>query len=399
MRITLDRALNWMTAFAVVFSLYAHTFFDADSAEVTPISAMAIAGGLMAMSSLWFVRMRLATASSRVGIVASFCLMIALALTAISGVSGIAENGFALSDLGLFLLIVGVPVLIYCNSDRAGLLAAIGFSCAAFALLDAVVNAGAVAGLWAIQDAGGRYVAGSRIERFGGLTGNSHASGVVAFIGVAFLARNGSRLQPTWALALTICGIAAITASLFLIDARRYLLQTVLLVGMLFAPGVRFVPLQIASAITAFGGLIFAWQSSDPEELQRAALMASGWRDAASNLLTGQGVMYRAPTGNDFNALWSARVTESGVLDLAIQFGWAATVLFLVGVMLALGGRRKTVTWPAVLLAVMAGELAYGNPLDGFLGAIAFYAALIWVICDEGRTAGQRETIRTPAYA
>lgn len=51
--------------------------------------------------------------------------------------------------------------------------------------------------------------------------------------------------------------------------------------------------------------------------------------------------------------------------------------------MLALGGRHRVLTWPVVLLAVMPGELAYGNPIDGFLGAVTVFGCLLYVIFDE----------------
>ena len=397
MTLTLDRALAWLTAFAVVFSLYAHTVLGMDSSAITPLSAAAIAAGLLMMSGLWFIRARLAIATTGFGVLASFCLVAALGLGAISGIAGAIDKGVSLNDTGLLLLLVGVPVLVYANSDRASLLTALGWWCAAFALVDAAANMGAVAGFWTLQDAGAIYTDAGRVARFGGLTGNSHASGVVALIGVAYIARHRLSRRPLWKWAATGGALLAIAASLLLIDARRYLGEALLLSALLLVPWARLLPLQLASAAAATAGLIFTWQSTAPEEIQRVALMAAGWRDAADHLVIGEGVIYRTPTGSDFNGLWASRVTESGVLDLAIQLGWAATVLLIGGALLALRGSRKVLPWPAALLAVMIGELAYGNPLEGFVGAVTFYAALVWVICDE--LTPSPGTVRTAAAA
>ncbi len=399
MQIFLYRPLTWLTAFVIVFSLYAHTFLNVDSAVVTPLSAAAIAGGLSALSALWFLRLRFATVSTGSGIVAAFCLLTALGLAMISGVTGVADRGLNLNDLGLLLVIVGVPVLVYCNSDRAELLTALGWWCAAFALMDALANGGAVIGLWHLQDAGARYTDAGRLERFGGLTGNSHASGIVAMIGVAYLARDGLRRRPAWAWAAMLGAILIIGLSLVVIDARRYLGGAALVAGLLMLPGARLVPLQFASAALGASGMAFTWLTRDPEEFQRTALMAAGWRDAAANILVGEGVRYKSLSGIGFNALWSSGVTESGVLDLAIQFGWIATVLFIVGVLIALRGTRRVLPWPAVLLAVMFGQLPYINLLGGFLGTVAFYAALVWIICDELPAARRAAGMPVPAQA
>ena len=395
MTIPLDRLLSWLTAFAVVFSLYAHTFLNTDSAVVTPLSAAAVAGGLSILSGLWFLRMRLATASTSWGIVAAFCLLAAYGLALISGVAGVADRGATLNDLGALLVIVGVPVLVYCNSDRGELLTALGWWCAVFALLDALANGGAFLNLWHLQNAGARYTDAGRLERFGGLTGNSHASGIVAMIGVAFLARDGLRRRPVWAWLLAVGPLIIIGTSLVVIDARRYLGGASLIAMLLLLPGMRRIPLQFASVALGSAGMAFTWQSRDPEELQRTALMAAGWRDAASKILLGDGVSYKTIGGGDFNALWSSGVTESGVIDQAIQFGWLATILLIAGVLIALRGTRRVLTWPAVLLAVFIGALPYASPLGGFVGSVAFYSALVWVICDETRTV--RDPVARPA--
>jgi hypothetical protein len=65
------------------------------------------------------------------------------------------------------------------------------------------------------------------------------------------------------------------------------------------------------------------------------------------------------------------------------------TIVLILSVLLALSAKRPQRTWPAVLLAVMTGELAYGGALAGFLGSIAFYTTLEAVIFDEGHWASR----------
>lgn len=380
----LENLLAWGTAFAIVFSLYAHTFFDAASAEVTPLSAAAIAIGLVAGSVLWARRptfMIPVLASRQLG---AFCLWVAwMAFTAL-GLLGFVDRAPTINDWGRLLLTVGLPALLLCSYSRAALLNAIGICCVAFALADLVANIGALMGTWTLADAGSRREEFGFFDRYGGLTGNSHASGLVAFVAVAFLGPE-VRQRKTWFRAATaLMAILLVVFSLYLIDARRYVVGAVAVLALLWTPLPKRAPLWAASLAIGLGGVLYTFSSFDLEEMQRANLMAAGFSDSAKTIAAGTGIFYKAaPAGIRFTDLWSVGVTESGILDLAIQFGWVATTIFLAGIAWALSGWRAGLTWTTALITVLVGEMAYADPFEGFLGATVFFAALISIICDE----------------
>jgi hypothetical protein len=131
--------------------------------------------------------------------------------------------------------------------------------------------------------------------------------------------------------------------------------------------------------------LAFTWLNPEGDNAQRARLMIEGWNEANEHILTGAGLYYRSKgTSGNFTDLWSIHITESGVLDLAIAFGWMATIVGFLGYFLVLIARRGSVSWQSALVAVIGGELAYGSPLNGFLGATVFFGCLLFMIFDEG---------------
>lgn len=379
-----EKALAWVTAFAIVFSLYAHTFFDAASSDVTPLSASAIAAGLVGGSALWLRNPTFVVPAFAGRQVGAICLWIGWLAFTVLGLLGFLDRAPTINDWGRLLLTVGVPGLLLCSHSRRELLSAIGVWCVGFALADAIANAGALAGTWTLADTGARREEFGFFDRYGGLTGNSHASGLVGFVAVGFLGTAVRRRQTGLRLGLAAGAILVIFASLYLIDARRYVLGAAAVLTLFLLPLPKWSPLWIVSAVIGLGGVAYTFSSFDLEELQRANLMAAGFRDAATNIWSGSGIFYRAaPAGIRFTDLWSVGVTESGVLDLAVQFGWAATAVFLVGVACALSGSRARLTWTTALLTVLAGEMAYADPFEGFLGAVVFFGALISIICDE----------------
>ncbi len=383
----IEKTLAWLTAFAVVFSLYAHTFFGLQSSQVTPIIAMAIAAGLSLISLCFLPRATFSIPHGVVRKLAAFLFVGAWLWFAIFGLLAFVGRAPTPNDWGLYFLEVGVPVLLLFSHARLDLLRAIGWICVGFAVLDAVVNLADVSGFHILGSQGGRYTAFGRVDRYPGLTGNSHAGGLVALVAVCMIAPRMRQPQRWvgWLAAALLLGL--IGASLVLIDARRYTGEAVMAAVFLVVPLWRVIPLQLIGPGVAAWGLYFTFNRFDADNSQRGDLMADAWREASHNIWSGGGLFYRAPPdGSDFSSLWAAGVTESGVLDLATAFGWIATVAFLVAVFLALSAQRTRLAWPAALLAVMAGELAYGDPLNGFLGATLFYACLIFTLCDEGLT-------------
>ncbi len=383
MGMTAGRLLAMVTAIALVFSFYAPTVLGLDPSETTPPLAAVIAFGLGSMSALWLVNPRLATPYGAMRQLAACAFAVAWALFLTVGLAGFFDRSAALNDWGLFLLQVAAPVLLLCSNERASLLRSIGLICTLAALADAAANLGALVGFWDLAHYGGRYIQGVVVQRYPGLTASSHAAGLVGLVAICFTV---TRLKDYRRLAgwlATVAVTALIVTSLFLIDARRYIGEGAV-AGALLILGWRRAPLQFVAMGVGALGVWFTVTSLDGENIQRANLMFDALRDAMQSPWTGGGVFYRAaPSQGDFNALWNAHVTESGILDLAISYGFPATIAFLAAPLLALSGRRPRLTWPAVMLALTTGELAYGDPLVGFLGAVVFFGSLFFVLLDE----------------
>ena len=384
MQFSLERNVVWGTAFVTVFAFYAHTFLGVDSAAVTPAFAVIIAGGLGALSLLWLDSPLLRAPATPVRKLGSFIWWLSWLAFVGFGLAGFAARTPTVADLGLFLVQVGIPVLLIFNNSRVNLLQSLGFFCFVFSILDAVANFGALAGIWHLKEYGGRYTEYGIITRFPGLTGNSHAAGLVNFVAICW---TSSRLRAPrrtfiWVAAAII--VASLFVSLILIDSRRYLYEALAAFLMLLFPLGRRIPLGLIAAGLGLWGLIYTFGHFDPENAQRADLIAIGWREAKEHFWTGSGIFYRSgPSETGLNALWNAYVTESGVVDLVKAYGVPATLLFVFSTTCALSAKRENLTWPPVMLAMLTGELAYGNPLDGFLGSTLFFAALIFVFCDE----------------
>jgi hypothetical protein len=261
-----------------------------------------------------------------------------------------------------------MPVLIALNGRRMQLLNALGWICVAFATADMVAN------IWfALQGAW---------QRDPGLSGNTHAAGLVAFTAVVFLAACKAGWW-RWALILALLG------SLFVIDARRYLGMAVVAIPLLTYRPVSKLPLVVVATVAAAVGLYgtFATGALSFGDNLRASLMLTGLGDALSHPLLGSGPVWRDASGLEatYQSLAGAGVTESGVLDLSIAYGMPSAALFVLAAVLALVATRSRLTSPAVILAMLTAELAFGDSLTGFLGAILFFTSLTICQRDEFR--------------
>ncbi len=120
--------------------------------------------------------------------------------------------------------------------------------------------------------------------------------------------------------------------------------------------------------------------------------MLKGLGDALSHPLLGSGPAWRDTSGLEatYQSLAGAGVTESGFLDLSIAYGVPSAALFLLAAVLALVATRSRLTSPAVMLSMLTAELAFGDSLTGFLGAVLFFTSL--TIC-------QRDELRLLATA
>ena len=279
----------------------------------------------------------------------------------------------------MFALQVGAPVLLSLNPRRLELIVAIGVICVAFAMIDAAANLLAVGRVVELAVYSGRLgVDGVRL-RYPGLSGNTHAAGLVAMVAIVSLGARLRRAAPPRSMLYAVA-IAVLFGSMILIDARRYTALAALgLVVILYKPA-RRVPAALIATLVA-GAAVWAIFRTifDPADDLRARLMLEGLARAAEHPILGRGPAYLDPSAFQpgFQALATEGVTESGVLDLAVAYGIPAVTLLIAACMLALSTRRRAQSTPLVILTLLTAELAFGNPLTGFLGAVLFFACLL----------------------
>ncbi|MHB8529197.1 MAG: hypothetical protein ACYC8V_06760 [Caulobacteraceae bacterium] len=387
MRLSVGDLFAWITGFAAVFALYAHTAFGVPSSSVTPIMAAVIAAGLVGLALAGLATGAIAGCSTPARRASAWFLYLGLLGFIVSAIVGWSRRSAGLSDIGLFGVEVGTPILLVFSDRRSELLRAIGVCCIGFALADAVANFATFAGL-------GEFVGHVGVAGVGyglhylGLAGNSDAAGMVAFIGASYLAVGLRRAPHIWRLA-RLGLMAALFGSLLLIGSRRYEVLAIVAVLIISArPLWRLPPMiTVAALAAAFLTATFTAGYDDFDNRLRGLLMARGFEEAARHPLIGSGVFYRDATGIQatYDSLQGAGVTESGLLDLAISYGVLAAGLFLGASLIALAARRGAPGWPVVILTCTTAELAFGDPLTGFLGSVLSYAALLWCQRDEGR--------------
>ncbi|MGH6986149.1 MAG: hypothetical protein ACRED9_04830 [Caulobacteraceae bacterium] len=374
-----------MTGFSVVFALYAHTIFNTPSKETTPVLAFVIAAGLVGLAVCGF-------ASGRVQVPLTLgrelsCLLIALALGCfvLSTVASFGSRPMGINDWGLFAVEAGVPVLIYLADERGHLLRAVALACIIFALADAGGNVSTFLGWADLVGHAGVIGVGYGLHYLG-YTGNSDAGGLVAFLAISWLAMATPRGWGArkW---LSLAAMALIGFSLFLIGARRYQAFAAISVAILWVAPLGRLPLAaLGIAIAgAFLAATFAAPYGDFDNNLRAELLQVGYAEAQTHPFVGIGPTYRDDTGlkATYDSLQGAGMTESGALDLAIQYGMPAAIFFLLAPLLALSGYRQAPTWCAVVLMCLTAEFAFGGTLTGFLGAVVFFTVLIMCQVDE----------------
>ncbi|SFS29855.1 hypothetical protein SAMN05192570_0281 [Brevundimonas viscosa] len=308
-------------------------------------------------------------------------LSIGLLLAALGGflmstVTVAVVRGYTINEWGVFALQFAVPAMLIFAPRQDDLIKAVLQVCLVVALVDAAANFLAVAGLFELPEMSARVDEFGRRQRYPGLAGNTHAAGLVAFFAACYVASLARvRVTPY----LVLAGLVLL-ASLFLIDARRYLVLTVLAVPLIYHPWSRKVPL-LPLAVSIAGFLLLRTFTADYADLGnklRAMLLEDGWHRAMQNPILGEGVVYRA--AGDLIATYMnlsmAGVTESQALDLAIAYGVLPTALFLLACAIAIAGNRDRVHPPVVILTLMTAELFFGGALTGPLGAIVFFACL-----------------------
>jgi hypothetical protein len=372
------------TGAAATFAFYAHALLGMPPRSVTPLITALVAGGLVLMALLGFLSMRLVSVPEAMRKASAAMLYLAVALCSVSTISGAFERQMDLLDLGLFVVQVGTPVLLFLCFDRIGLLRALCRISVLFALADLTVNLLTlfhIADIARVDGAGSGYGA-----HYTGLPGNSFAEGIVAFVALSYIAA-GVPFSRTWERGIRLLLIVALFGSEYLIRARTDIGISIVAVALLMFRSLRRVP-AVLVAVLISGTLLFAIFHSAPgnnEERLRTDMMATGFAEAKTHVVVGTGVRYRATQDlvATFHSLRQGGITESGALDFATAYGCLATACLYLSALLALLAPRLRQTLPAVILACLTGAMASTGAFGNFFDSILFYGTLIVCQRDE----------------
>ena len=217
------------------------------------------------------------------------------------------DRDLDLKDWGLFALQAGTPLLLFVSTKKRELLQALGLVCVVFAAVDMVANFAGALGLMNLPTYSGRLEdTGIRI-RYPGLSGNTHAAGLVAFVAVSFLAWGFlKRWTPLLVRAPLIVGLLG---SLWLIDARRYLgMALVAVVIAAIRPLQRIPPALVAAGVAGVALESVFVIGIDVDDV-RVRLLTDGARENAQPPLPGGWRALARPGGvAPFMKPWPARV-------------------------------------------------------------------------------------------
>jgi hypothetical protein len=289
------------------------------------------------------------------------------------------ERGLTVNDIGVFLLQGVMAVMLLLDKKCGRFALAIGAWAVIFALTDAAANLLGIIG-WIDIKQPVRTIDGVMNYAYPGLSGSTLAGGFVAFIAVCWLAFAAERVGSIrWIYYATIF---LLVVSLEFISARRYL-GLALAAIMLFTfwrwisrIGLQWISLGLA---TFFLVLIFTASEGDPGNLLRGNLMLNGVSLAIENLVIGRGPTYIAQDGltADFEILSNAHVTESQLLDFAINYGALSALTLLLAILIILAAQSDRLQkYPAIILTCMTAELFFGASLASFAGCLLFYSVL-----------------------
>jgi len=389
---SISKFLAWVAAVAAALIFYADFLTGLPRSETTPPLTAVVLTALALRALLGLPRLELAPARDMTRMASTALLAVALLGFLVSAVYGYLTRPSALPDWGLFALQIGLPVILILTMERGDLIRAICKVCVIFATVDMVANFLAVAGLFELPQLSARVDEFGRSLRYPGLSGNTHAGGLVAFIAMVYLLNlvDFKRIVTTRN-AILAAWTALIFVSLLFIDARRYLVLVLCAGPLLAIPFAKRIPLPavMATVVALMLGKTFTADFADRGNQLRQDLMISGAARAAEHPWLGEGVFYRSGEGliSTFASLSQAGVTESMVLDFSISYGIAATLAFVAACFLAAAGRRASPHPPAIFLALLTAELFFGGVLQGVLGSLLFFACLTYC---------QREQVGVP---
>ncbi|MBV8594165.1 MAG: hypothetical protein JOZ27_07695 [Caulobacteraceae bacterium] len=383
------RLLIFATAFLAVFSLYAHIFVGLPSGVVTPIIAGLIALCVIVTTALLAVPYaERQFGQTPLRWLSLPFLLVFLVGAAMSTFWAAAGRGLSVQDWGVFAVEVGLAVAMLVHPARSTLLRDIGTVAVFFAIADAGANFLAREGIIQLSEYSGRLDADGLRIRYPGLSGNTHAAGIVAMVAIFRIVDSWQQRPPSFDKVLGLGLVVLLFASMIQIDARRY--TDMAAVGIFLAlfplsqlPGVSLLTVGgiAASAIWGTFHNIF-----DGDSDLRARLMTDGYHVATRHPLLGAGPAYIEPSSivvSSYQTLSAAGVTESGFLDLSIAYGIAATTALVLSALCVLSAWHHRYTFPTLILLALTTELAFGNALTGFLGAILFFASLGFLMQDE----------------
>lgn len=307
---------------------------------------------------------------------------------------GLESRQYSTRDWGVAALQTFVPVAALLFPNKDSFLKNILLICVFIASIDFFVNALAITGLLDVVTSGRVDEHGFRI-RYQGISGNTHAAGLVGFLGLFFLGtiiKNAKYVIPL--LLLSAC----LFLSLYLIDARRYMVMALLAWGVLLTP----VRRQNAAWLVAFlaGSMIamtFSADFADRGNQLRADLMETGLYNALKHPILGEGPRFIDLEGLKQTHRWmsDAGITESIILEFCRSYGVLSTLVFLAAILTSLPNRYYP---PAILLALMTGELFFGGVITGYFGSIVFFGC--FHACVELRAKSQHVSIGSrPTYA
>jgi hypothetical protein len=385
MLVGIQKALAWATAFAAVFAFYAHSVFGLPSYQVTPVSAAAVAVGLIGMAYFGFLELRYRPPESRARQASSFLLALALLLALASTVAHAFADEVLTPEWGVAGVALGVPILIgFCNV-RKEFLRAIGTVCVGFASVDLTLDVLDYSGIANVANHVGEPGSAYGLHYLGA-AGSSFATGLVGFLAVSFVASGFAVGTLTGNLA-RVAIMAALICSVYLTGTRIYLAASLASAAVFVAPGNRRTPLVLCSAAIAalFLYMTFNYASGDRDNALRWMLLLDGFDGALRHPLLGSGPSYidsgsLTPT---YQALNAVGVVESGFAQFAIFYGLPAAVCLVAGSLAAQGARRARQSFASVVLCLITAIFVFNAPIGSFLGSIAFYTPLIYCQRDE----------------
>lgn len=337
------------------------------------------------------------------GVIGLGCLSIAVIGMWLATFASFGARELAPEDLGLFFFQAIVPILIVLVPQRVTLLERIGALCAACSIADALVNIAALFGAIDLQ-LSSRLIDGGEVRlRYPGLSGNTHAAGLIGLIGVIYLltSTNTRRLARGAAFTALIVGLVAL--SIYLADARRYLVfggACVLLY--VFRNWLPLVAYPAAALLLGSGLLLATFLTFDVDvgNAVRAELLTNGLAKALSAPVLGSGPTYLALSDvvPELADLIAVGATESQLLDLAINYGVPTAFALLIAALcaLGLGARQQSSMLGRLLLLCLTAELFIGGSLRGYLGSVVLYAAMLALLLND-RVLVERKLLAGPS--